>query len=254
LLGPIYVDMIALLGRRTAELHKALASITQEKDTVPEPFTVLYQKSVYHSMRALTLEIFSQIQNNLSTMDKETSKQAQEIINSRQDILKKFRNLTSKKISAMKIRIHGDFHLGQVLYTGTDFIIIDFEGEPSRPLSQRRLKRSALRDVAGMIRSFHYAAHGALILRNVMHTDQPDELTKLADQWYYYMSAVFLNSYIKTVGDADFLPDNKQDFDTLLTVFLLEKSIYEVGYELNNRPDWLAIPLRGVRQLIKGKL
>ncbi|MEJ2648771.1 MAG: hypothetical protein P8016_10235, partial [Sedimentisphaerales bacterium] len=117
-----------------------------------------------------------------------------------------------------------------------------------------RLKRSALRDVAGMVRSFHYAAHGATILRPVVQTVDPQELSNLADQWYYYVTAVFLDSYIETVGDAEFLPGDKQDFGLLLGVFLLEKSIYEVGYELNNRPNWLAIPLRGVQQLSKGKL
>ena len=254
LISPVFVDMIRLLGKRTAELHIALASLTQVDEAKPEPFSVLYQKSVYQSMRALTLEVFAQLQNNLSSLEADTARQAQEILDAKQEILKRFRSLTSRKISAMKIRIHGDYHLGQVLNTGKDFVIIDFEGEPARPLSQRRLKRSALRDVAGMVRSFHYAAHGATILRPVVQTVDPQELSNLADQWYYYVTAVFLDSYIETVGDAEFLPGDKQDFDLLLGVFLLEKSIYEVGYELNNRPNWLAIPLRGVQQLSKGKL
>ncbi len=254
LIGPVYINMVRLLGKRTAELHEALASLILVDAAAPEPFSVLYQKSIYQSMRALTLEVFGQLQNNMSELGEKTAKQAQEILDAKQDILKRFRNITSRKISAMKIRIHGDYHLGQVLHTGQDFVIIDFEGEPARPLSQRRLKRSALRDVAGMMRSFHYAAHGAIVLRPVMQTIDPDELSILADQWYYYVTAVFLDSYIETSGDADFLPKDKQDFDMLLGAFLLEKAIYEVGYELNNRPNWLAIPLRGVQQLLKGKL
>ena len=165
LINPVYVGMVSLLGKRTAELHMALASLTQDETTAPEPFSVLYQKSVYQSMRALTLEVFGQLQDNLSKLDETTAEQLQEIIDAKQEILKRFRALTIGKIAAMKIRIHGDYHLGQVLYTGKDFVIIDFEGEPARPLSQRRLKRSALRDVAGMIRSFHYAAHGPILLR-----------------------------------------------------------------------------------------
>ena len=143
--------------------------------------------------------------------------------------------------------------MGQVLYTGNDFIIIDFEGEPARPISHRRLKHSALRDLAGMIRSFHYAAFGAMILRPVLQTAEPEELYSLGDIWYSYVSAVFLNSYLETAGRADFLPSNKKDFEMMMNAFLLEKSIYEIGYELNNRPDWVTIPLRGVQQLLKGR-
>jgi maltose alpha-D-glucosyltransferase/alpha-amylase len=251
LIGPVYADMISLLAKRTAELHLALASLSDNSDTAPEPFSILYQKSVYQSMRALTLGVFDELQSNLSDLEDEIAKEAKTIIDAKQEILKRFRNLTTRKISAMKIRIHGDYHLGQVLYTGKDFVIIDFEGEPARPLSERRLKRSALRDLAGMIRSFHYAAHGAVILRPVMQTAHPEDLRKLADIWYYYVTGIFLNSYLKTVGEAEFLPENRQDFEMLLEAFLLEKAVYEVGYELNNRPDWLIIPVRGVQQLLK---
>jgi len=253
LISPIYIDMVSLLAQRTAELHTALASLSNNSDVTPEPFSVLYQKSIYQSMRALTLKTFSELESNLSSLGEEVSAEAQVVLNAKQDILKRFRNLTSRKISAMKIRIHGDYHLGQVLYTGKDFVIIDFEGEPARPLSERRLKRSALRDVAGMIRSFHYAAHGATILRPVMQTADPEGIRKLTDLWYYCVTGVFLSSYLKRAGDAEFLPRNKQDFEMLLGAFLLEKAIYEVGYELNNRPDWLMIPIRGVQQLLKGK-
>ena len=254
LISPIYVDMVSLLAKRTAELHLALASLSDDNDTAPEPFSVLYQKSIYQSMRALTLEVFTELANSLSNLDDEILNKAQAIIDAKQEILKRFRNLTSHKISAMKIRIHGDYHLGQVLYTGKDFMIIDFEGEPARPLSERRLKRSPLRDVAGMMRSFHYAAHGAAILRPVMQTADPEDIGKLLDLWYYCVTGVFLNSYLRTVGDAEFVPESKQDFEILLGAFLLEKAIYEVGYELNNRPDWLMIPVRGVQQLLRGKL
>jgi maltose alpha-D-glucosyltransferase/alpha-amylase len=254
LISPLYVDMVSLLAKRTAELHIALASLSHSSDTAPEPFSVLYQKSVYQSMRALTIEVLNGLENNLAKMNDEIAQEAQTIIDAKQEMLRYFRNLTSRKIPAMKIRIHGDYHLGQVLYTGKDFVIIDFEGEPARPLSERRLKRSALRDVAGMIRSFHYAAHGAGILRPLMQTSEPQELRKLADIWYHYITGVFLSSYLETVGDAEFLPGSRQDFETLLGAFLLEKAVYEVGYELNNRPDWLMIPVIGVQQLLRGKL
>jgi maltose alpha-D-glucosyltransferase/alpha-amylase len=254
LISPIYINMVSLLAKRTAELHLALASLSHNSDTAPEPFSILYQKSVYQSMRALTLGVFTQIESNLSKLSDEISKEAKVILEAKQEILKCFGNLTTHKISAMKIRIHGDYHLGQVLYTGNDFIIIDFEGEPARPLSERRLKRSALRDVAGMMRSFHYAAHGAVILRPVSQTANPEDVRKLLDLWYQYVSGIFLHSYLETAGEVEFLPRNKQEFEMLLGAFLLEKAIYELGYELNNRPDWLMIPIRGVQQLLKKKL
>lgn len=168
--------------------------------------------------------------------------------------LKRFRNLTSRKISAMKIRIHEHYHLGQVLYTGKDFSVIDFEGEPARPLSEPRLKRSALRNVAGTMCSFHYAAYGAPILRPAMQTADPEDLRKSADIWCYYITGVFPNSDLETAGDAEFLPKNKQDFEMLLAALLLEKAIHEVGYELHNRPDWLMIPIRGVQHLSGGTI
>ncbi len=253
LLGPLFMEMVSLLGKRTAQLHLALSTLKQDKEIAPEPFSLHYQKSIYQSMRLLTLEVFANLHSNMSELSEEVAGQSQEILSSKNDIIKRFRSLTSHKISSMKIRIHGDYHLGQVLYTGNDFIIIDFEGEPARPISHRRLKHSPLRDLAGMIRSFHYAAFGAVILRPVLQTAQPEELHSLADIWYSYVSAVFLNSYLETAGKADFLPANKKDFEMLMGAFLLEKSIYEIGYELNNRPDWVSIPLRGVQQLLKGR-
>lgn len=201
-------------------------------------------------MRALTLKVFADLERNMGSLDGDISKEVQLILDAKQEILGRLRGITSRKISAMKIRIHGDYHLGQVLYTGKDFVIIDFEGEPARPLGERRLKRSALRDVAGMIRSFHYAAHGVIILQPATQAADPQERRNWADLWYHYISGVFLNSYLAAVGDAGFVPKNKQDFKTLLEALLLEKAIYEIGYEFNNRPNWLLIPVRGVQQIL----
>ncbi len=253
LISPVYIDMIKLLAQRTAEFHKALASLSRWPDTAPEPFSVLYQKSVYQSMRAMTSRVLSELESGLPNMAEETATEARKILDAKQEILGALRNITGRKINAMKIRIHGDYHLGQVLFTGKDFVIIDFEGEPARPLGERQLKRSPLRDIAGMIRSFHYAAHGALVLKP-MHTPDMESLRQWADIWYYCVAGVFLNAYLDAVGNADFLPKERGDLEMLLAAFLLEKSIYEIGYELNNRPDWLPIPLRGVLQTLRGKL
>lgn len=157
--------MAGLLGQRTAELHLALASLIDEPDAKPEPYSLLYQKSVYQSMRALTLKVFGELIKNIDKLADSLSSDGRQLLEQKQTILKRLSRISKNKVTGMKIRIHGDYHLGQVLYTGKDFVIIDFEGEPVRLLGERRLKRSAFRDVAGMIRSFHYAAYGAIFLK-----------------------------------------------------------------------------------------
>jgi maltose alpha-D-glucosyltransferase/alpha-amylase len=141
-----------------------------------------------------------------------------------------------------------------VLYTGKDFVIIDFEGEPARALSERRLKRSPLRDIAGMIRSFHYAAHTAVLHQAPLVPHPEDDLPILAhwaQYWYIWVSVAFLRPYLSGVQRAGLLPEDPQQLKILLDAYLLEKAIYEVGYELNNRPDWVDVPLYGILQLIE---
>lgn len=157
------------------------------------------------------------------------------------------------KLSSLKIRIHGDYHLGQVLYTGTDFTIIDFEGEPARTISERRLKRSPLRDVAGMIRSFHYPTYSLLFSQKTFSPEEIRRLEPWADLWYKYVSGVFLRSYFATVAGAPFVPADRKELALMLNAFVLGKAIYEVGYELNNRPDWVIIPLHGIKDLLEDK-
>jgi len=164
-------------------------------------------------------------------------------------ILKQMRRITGSRLPAKKIRIHGDYHLGQVLFTGSDFVIFDFEGEPVRPLTERRIKRSPMRDVAGMIRSFHYAAYTTLLSGTTVRQQDTGALAIWADLWYRYVSAGFLNGYLQPMADSDLLPQDPDLLENLLVPYLLEKAVYELGYELNNRPDWLVIPLRGIRHL-----
>jgi maltose alpha-D-glucosyltransferase / alpha-amylase len=151
------------------------------------------------------------------------------------------------------VRNHGDFHLGQVLYTGNDFMITDFEGEPARSLNERRLKRSPLRDVAGMLRSFSYAVHSAI--RERQQRGLPEESEQRAHDWgrfwQVWVSSIYLGSYLEEARHAGFLIASPEEVELLLDVFMLEKAVYEVGYELNNRPDWLNVPLRGLLELLQ---
>jgi trehalose synthase-fused probable maltokinase len=145
----------------------------------------------------------------------------------------------------MRCRIHGDYHLGQVLFTGDDFMIIDFEGEPARPLSERRAKRLPLQDVAGMLRSFHYAAY-APILGDPGDEAKLDRLDSWSRYWHKWVSAMFLRTYLEVSGGVPYLPRTRSELDILLDIHMLDKAVYELGYELNNRPHWAAIPLEGV--------
>ncbi|MDZ4246407.1 MAG: putative maltokinase, partial [Dehalococcoidia bacterium] len=160
-IGP-YLASAQLLGQRTAELHKALASDSNDPDFYPEPFSFMYQNSLYHAMRSFTIQTLNLLRQHLSDLSEEHKLLAQQVLGREEDIIARFLLVRKGKFQASRIRCHGDYHLGQVLFTGKDFVIIDFEGEPARPLSERRLKRSPLRDVAGMIRSLDYAAHSAL--------------------------------------------------------------------------------------------
>jgi maltose alpha-D-glucosyltransferase/alpha-amylase len=157
----------------------------------------------------------------------------------------------------MRIRIHGDYHLGQVLFTVNDFVIMDFEGEPERPISERRLKRSALRDVAGMLRSYHYACEKGLAdatAAGVVPDGRLPEVREALDDWYAWVTHSFLRGYFSVADAGKFVPKAQRDRDLLLGVFVLEKALYELRYELNNRPDWVGIPLRGVlRALASGE-
>jgi maltose alpha-D-glucosyltransferase/alpha-amylase len=244
-----YLEMAGLLGKKTAQMHLALSS-SEEINFAPEPFTMLYQRSVYQSMRTLLRKVLQNLRSNLGRFQEPVQEEVSFVLGSEQRILSLFEEVMSRKFSAMRIRIHGDYHLGQVLYTGKDFYIIDFEGEPARSLSERRWKRSALRDVTGMIRSFHYAVYGALFRETSIRPEDVPVVRPWTDLWYRYVSGIFLRSYLDISGSAPFVPVEKEELQLMLKVFLLEKAVYEVGYELNSRPEWVAIPVKGIKDLL----
>ena len=250
-----YIATAQLLGQRTAELHIALASDAVDPHFAPEPFSTLYQRSIYQTMRSLTAQSFPLLRQRLKGLPQTVRGEAQRVLDHEQDILKRLQAIVGRKITATRIRCHGDYHLGQVLYTGKDFVIIDFEGEPARPLSERRIKRSPLRDVASMLRSFHYAVCTTLFNQEAegIYASHPEALAFLepwARFWYLWVSAVFLKTYCENASRASFLPRTREELQVLLDAYLLEKAVYELDYELNNRPDWVRIPLQGILQLL----
>ncbi len=249
MIGGIYPERAKLLGQRTGELHMALATETEDQRFAPEPFNAMSQRSVFQNMRALLRRSWELLGKKLPNLPANFRDEAAEVLAAEKQILAEQQRILELSYGAAKIRIHGDYHLGQALYTGKDFIILDFEGEPARPLSERKLKRSALRDVASMMRSFQYAAYSALWQPSMRAEDIPF-LERWADTWYRQMSSVFLQSYLATTHGASFIPQREADFEVLLEAYLLDKAVYEVGYELNNRPDWVVIPLRGIKHIL----
>ncbi|MDY6835611.1 MAG: maltose alpha-D-glucosyltransferase [Chloroflexota bacterium] len=251
-IGP-YLESARLLGQRTAELHLALASRNEEKDFAPEPFSAIYQRSIYHSMRSLTSQSIQLLRQRLKSIPEDCRQDAQSIIDQEEFIIKHFQAIVNRRISAVRTRIHGDYHLGQVLHTGKDFIIIDFEGEPARSLGERRIKRCPLKDVAGMIRSFHYAVHTALMQQESapLRPEDIPVLEQWGQLWYVWVSVTFLTSYRSIIEQAKIIPADKDELRLLLDVYLMEKSVYEVAYELNNRPNWIKVPLKGILYLLE---
>jgi maltose alpha-D-glucosyltransferase / alpha-amylase len=248
-----YLESARLLGQRTAEMHIALTDPTAGPDFAPEPYTDHYRQGLYHGMLALANRSLQLLREKVSSLPEPVASEARFVLEHEGEVRSRFGLLRSTRIDTVRIRHHGDFHLGQVLYTGQDFIIIDFEGEPARPLSERRLKRSPVRDVAGMVRSFQYAAYASLFGQVAGLTPRPEAaelVSAWAELWTAWVSATFVKGYLARAGDAAFVPKTPESRRILLDAFLLEKVIYEIAYELNNRPEWVRIPLHGITKLL----
>src|SRR5947207_2479143 len=248
LIGGVYREKAKLLGRRTGELHRALAVSSDDRAFAPEQFNAMAQRSVYQNMRASLRRAFALLKKKLTTLPEAFRDVATQVLASEKKILSTEQRMLERLSKASEIRIHGDYHLGQVLYTGKDFVILDFEGEPARALGERKLKRSALRDVAGMMRSFQYAAYSALWQPAMRKEDVPF-LEHWADLWYRQMSSVVLQSYLKPTAGAIVIANNSEDLQIMLEAYLLDKAVYETVYELNQRPSWVLIPIRAIKYI-----
>ena len=254
--GGLFYDMMALLGQRTAEMHHALANARDDERFTPEPFSQLYQRSLYQSLQGLIGRYFLLLRKQLPALSESLRSEAESIINAENEFLTSARKILHARFEAQKIRIHGDYHLGQVLFTGKDFIIIDFEGEPARSIGERKLKYSCFRDVAGMVRSLHYVAYAALFLNKNFTPKEVSAIEPWIERWYAVASGIFLDAYFESVNGAPFVPQSDEARERMLDIYLLEKAVYELGYELNNRPAWAVIPLKGilsVREVLKGR-
>jgi maltose alpha-D-glucosyltransferase/alpha-amylase len=248
IVGP-YLESARLLGKRTAELHTALASDPTDPMFAPERMSAQDQRSTYQSISQVATRAMELLRTMLNRLPADARDDARSVLELESQVAHVLRTFLQGKISTTRIRVHGDYHLGQVLYTGSDFVIIDFEGEPARPLFERRLKRLALRDVAGMLRSFHYAAQAALRTDQVT-PEMRQRVRPWARFWVDSVSIAFLRSYLASAGDCTFVPRTSSELELQLTTMLLEKALYELRYELNSRPEWVDIPLVGIRDLV----
>jgi len=248
-----YLANIQLLGQRTAELHLALTEDADSPAFAPEPFTTLYQRSIYQYSRNLTGHVFLLLKNRLNTLSSDAQPLAHMVLKQQDACLQRFQLVLNHKITTLRTRYHGDYHLGQVLFTGKDFFIIDFEGDPARSLSERRMKRSPLRDIAGMLQSFYYAANVALdkeIESGMSQSEQLPHMQQWAEFWRRWVSITFVKSYLATANQGSFLPKTAQELEVLLNNYLIEQAIYDLGRELVNHSERVNIALRRILQLM----
>jgi maltose alpha-D-glucosyltransferase/alpha-amylase len=245
----IGIDSAATLGRRTAELHAALAGPVTDVSFIPEPLTSKDLQAEFAKLRDQAAHVFDVLKSNVSRLQDEVIELAGLVLGRRTRILSRFRVPSGDRNWGCRTRIHGDYHLGQVLRVKADYVILDFEGEPARPLEERRAKSSPLKDVAGMLRSFSYAAWSALLSYTARRPEDLARLEPWARLWERSSCAEFLRAYREVAQGSRFLPADPAELRALLDAYLLDKSLYELAYELNNRPAWVRIPLAGILSL-----
>ncbi len=237
-----------LLGQRTAEMHLALGADTADAAFAPQPYEPADAAAFRRRSVELVAETFGMLRAQRSKIPDALLGEAERLLGLEVNVAGRF-DVLGDGLTVDKVRIHGDFHLGQVLVAAGDFIIIDFEGEPSRSLAERRQKQLALRDVAGMVRSFHYASRAAANYAST-HGMQSPHTDHWLSAWYYWTSVAFLAGYRQTAAGASFVPQDAGQFERVFEACLLEKAVYELRYELNNRPDWVYLPLAALVDLL----
>jgi maltose alpha-D-glucosyltransferase / alpha-amylase len=246
-----FLSLSRQLGLRTAEMHRALAEQGHDDPAfVPEPVSAADIAEWRRDLEGAAADILSKLERERAKLPASTQDLAERLLGQRDNLFRQIRVLIPDEVEAQKTRYHGDFHLGQVLVVKNDFFIIDFEGEPARPLADRRRKSSPLRDVAGMIRSFDYASFTAVRQLAEARPAAAPRMTQLAEAWRHRAVDGFRAAYRKAMRGCAAYPASKTQARTMLAFFILEKAVYEVSYELANRPGWVDIPLNGVLSIL----
>jgi maltose alpha-D-glucosyltransferase/alpha-amylase len=249
-IGGNAADLARLAGLRLAQIHIALANGI-EKEFLPEEFSLHYQRSLFSSMTSLVREMGQVIDKKGKSLPPEISDDVKALNNKKEVLLNTFRRIYSKKFDVLKIRIHGNLGLSHILLTGKDIVLHDFGGNPLKPYSERRLKRSPLLDVAAMIRSFYYVAYEGFLSSAQMQTEEQTTLLPFADFWAHYMSSFFMKAYLDEINGSAFIPDDVKDFEVLIQTFLLENALHWFNYEVTHRPQRAVIPLRIIQTIVE---
>jgi maltose alpha-D-glucosyltransferase/alpha-amylase len=230
-------------------MHVALAAATDDPSFAPQPLSADDLVNLSRGLRERAIEVIRQLKSGLGRLPDDVADLAGSLLAYRRSFLTHFDGLEASGIKLLKTRVHGDFHLGQVLRVKNDFYLLDFEGEPARPLAERRGMHSPLKDVAGMLRSFSYAAHVAFTAHAARRPQSAASLEPWAVLWERCVSSVFLSSYRAATKGAQLLPEDSAMLARLLDAYLMDKALYELTYELGNRPTWVRIPLLGILAL-----
>jgi maltose alpha-D-glucosyltransferase/alpha-amylase len=246
-----YSEAAALLGRRTAEMHLALGQPTTDVAFAPETMTAADLERLRADLVEHASVAFDTLRQNMSRLPSDVEEMSGLVLSRRRRVTDRLSQVANLASAGLRIRVHGDYHLGQVLRTRGDFVILDFEGEPARTLAERRVKQSPMKDVAGMLRSFSYAAYTGLMRMLTRRPGDADRLEPWARVWENAVCGAFLRAYrltLRAAGGA-LVPESGDAFESLLEIYVLDKALYELIYELNNRPAWVRIPLAGILAL-----
>jgi trehalose synthase-fused probable maltokinase len=245
-------DQVELLAKRTAEMHLALYAPEAEEMFAPEHFNDDYRQFIHQRLTDLLDRRYNLLIDNYAKItDPVTQKLAWDFMEAKELIDEFAKDILTREIESQRIRIHGDYHLGQVLATKNDYIIIDFEGEPESSITDRKIKHSPLKDVAGMIRSYHYAISAKMFNDPATAKFDPVRVQTAADRWYKLIQQTYMEKYLDTFGNPHPLFKNNNEINFLMLIYLLEKAVYELGYEISYRPDWVKIPLKGIVNVIR---
>jgi len=247
----VNASLMHTLGLRTGQLHLALARTTGDPAFDPEPVTPADLEGWRAAVRSELGDTLGRLERRLEALPEEIGERARSLLAARRTLERLVTSPGRRRFRGLKTRYHGDYHLGQVLVRDNDFIIIDFEGEPARPLDERRRKHSPLRDVAGMLRSFNYAAYAAIHRVTEGRPGDVALLESFAQDWERRVQAAFLEGYLEGCHGSGVCPPDLEAARPLVRLFTLEKALYEVRYELDNRPAWLGVPLAGLLGLLK---
>lgn len=248
--GSDFFTQIEQLAKRTAEMHVALGSDIRDTAFVPDKFNGDYEVWLKNRLIYQFQNRLNTIENNFHKLSGESLEMAQEFLSRKKEIRRRFLDFNWTKLKSERIRIHGDYHLGQVLVKDEDFYMLDFEGEPESTIRDRKVKQPPIKDVAGLLRSFHYAIYSVILNNTDKYGVDRSKAMDYGELLYKYITGVFLSDYINYVQQNNLNIGYIKEVEFLLKYTMLEKAVYELGYELNSRPRWAIIPLRGIISII----